>query len=472
VIVRALVAAAALAAPALATAGVRPTWGGTLHVAVPAAPRVTDASSEPGDLLVLRATAAPLLELDARGRLQPAALAEVPALEADGRTFRLRLRPDLVDAAGRRIGAVELAARLVALLQGSPRSPHAFVALPVAGADAVLDGRARALAGVRILSTTELLVTLDFPLPQFPLLLATAPAGIPGAGPFVIERPAAPGEPLLLVRNDRYFEGRPFADALEVHARELRVVTRLLEKGELDLALRPEPVGPRGAPLPALGVTVAIVNAERLGAAAEPLRRALAAIDRAELAQRFVRGAAEPLATFVPPALLPGTPPPTPTSGPAGAPPQRILLLADVAAADQRALAERIQVKLFDRGVRAALDLVDGESRLHARLAAKDWDVALVRVSVLAPDAALAAGQVAWVTRGAAAARRVTAELAQLPPDAALAALDRLARELGIVPLVAAGLRASTGASLQGLVVRPDGAIDVASLWRLGGARP
>ncbi|HET8539440.1 MAG TPA: ABC transporter substrate-binding protein, partial [Anaeromyxobacter sp.] len=200
------------------------------------------------------------------------------------------------------------------------------------------------------------------------------------------------------------------------------------------------------------------------------LRRELAALDRAELARRFVRGAAEPLATLVPPALLPGAPPPAAPGDRGGAPPRRIVLLADAAAADQRALAERLQVKLFDRGAGAALDLVDGGARLRARLAARDWDVALVPVTVLAPDPALAAGQVAWAARGGAAARRAMAELAAAAPEALPAAADGLARELGIVPLVAAGLRASAGAALQGLAVRPDGAIDAAGLWRLGGA--
>jgi hypothetical protein len=78
------------------------------------------------------------------------------------------------------------------------------------------------------------------------------------------------------------------------------------------------------------------------------------------------------------------------------------------------------------------------------------------------------------MTRGAAAARAVTAELSALPPDgpALAAALDRIADELGVVPLVASGLRASTSAALEGFEVRPDGAIDAARLWRLGGVAP
>ena len=473
-VVMAIAFVVALAAAAPASAGVRPAWGGTLRVAVPAAPGASEGRGDAADLLVLRATSAPLLELDARGRLLPAALAVVPAPEADGRAFRLEVRPDLVDAAGRRVGASEVAARLAALLQESPPSAAAFVALPIVGADAVLEGRTRALAGVKVLSATELLVTLAFPLPQFPLLLATAPAGLPGAGPFVEERPVGPGEPRRLVRNDRYFAGRPFADAVEVQGRDARAAARLLEGGELDLALRPEPLGTRAAALPKLGVTVAVIGADRLGAAAEPLRRAVAAIDRAELARRFVRGAAVPLATVIPPALLPSAPQPQAPGAPAGAPPARIVLVADAGAPDQRALAERIQVKLFDRGVRTALELVAGEARLRARLAARDWDVALVPVAVLAPDPALAAGQVAFAARGGAAARRVTAELAALATDATAlsTAADRIAAELGIVPLVASGLRASAGGALEGLAVRPDGAIDSAALWRLGGGAP
>jgi peptide/nickel transport system substrate-binding protein len=471
--VRSALALLAASLPALASAGVRPAWGGTIRIGLPAAPDAADDGTDPGDLLVQRATSAPLLELDGRGRLLPGALAEVPAAEADGRAFRLRLRPGLVDAAGRPVGAADLAARLTSLLQRSPPSPHAFVALAIDGADAVLEGRARSLSGVQVLSPTELLVTLSFRLPQFPLLLATAPAALPGAGPFALAGRAPPGGPVRLVRNDRHHEGRPYADAVELHGREARIAARLLERGELDLVLRPEAVGGRGAELAPLTATVAVVNAARLGAGAEPLRRALAAIDRAELARRFVRGPAEPLATLVPPALLPAAPAEAAPGGPGGAPPPRIAILADAGAPDQRALAERIQVKLFDRGVRAGLDLVSGATRLRARLAASDWDVALVPVTVLAPDPALAAGQIAWVTRGAAAARRAMAELAgPLPPEAVREAGDRLARDLGLVPLVASGLRASAGPALQGLSPRPDGAVDVGRLWRLGGAAP
>jgi peptide/nickel transport system substrate-binding protein len=344
----------------------------------------------------------------------------------------------------------------------------------VLGAEEVLEGRAPALAGLSVLSPAELLVTLAFPLPEFPRLLAATPAALPDAGPFVAA-PAGAAGTLRLSASEHHPEGRPFASAVELREVDARAAQRLLAAGELDLVLRPEAAGGRAGPsLPALGVTVAAVAAERLGGGAEPLRRALAALDRGELARRFVRGAAEPLPTLLPSAALgpgaPRAPAPEPAGG-AGPLPSRVVLLADASAPDQRALAERLQVKLFDRGVRAALHVVPAE-RYRARLAAGDYDVALCFVPVLAPSPAAAAGQIAYAVRGPAAARRAMAALAGASPDAARAEADRLARELRLVPLVASGLRTSLGPALQGLAPGADGALELADLWLLGAGAP
>lgn len=464
-------AAALLAAvlPALAAAGVRPAYGGTVRIGVPVAPAATapGAAVRPVDVLVERARSAPLLEVDGRGGLVPGALVEIPVAEAGARAFRLRLRPGLRAQDGRPLGAAELAAHLTSLLR--PGAPGAWVALPILGADAVLEGRAALLAGLQVLSPSELLVTLAFPLPEFPRLLATAPAALPDAGPFVVVPRRAPGDPLRLVASERAPAGLPFARELELHAVDPRAAARLLERGELDLVLRPEAAGGRAGPaFPALTVSVAAVNGARLGGGAEAVRHALGALDRADLARRFVRGPAAPLATLVPPALLPGSPPGAPAGrAPAGPPPARLVLLADASSAEARALAERIQVKLFDAGLRARLELVPAE-RLAARVAAGDCDVALVSVAVSASAPALAAGQIAYATRGAAAARRAMERLAGASPEAALAAADRLGRELDLVPLVASGLRASLGPALQGLAPGADGSLDPGDLWLLG----
>jgi ABC-type transport system substrate-binding protein len=73
----AILAAALLLAAAPARAGVRPAYGGTVRVLLPAAPRVLDPARalEPADLFAVRALHAPLLEVDAAGRLAPGLLA-------------------------------------------------------------------------------------------------------------------------------------------------------------------------------------------------------------------------------------------------------------------------------------------------------------------------------------------------------------------------------------------------------------
>jgi peptide/nickel transport system substrate-binding protein len=117
--------------------------------------------------------------------------------------------------------------------------------------------------------------------------------------------------------------------------------------------------------------------------------------------------------------------------------------------------------------VRATVELVDG-ARQRARLAAGDYDVALVTVQVQALRPALAAGQIACATRGPEAARRTLAALAGLEGEAALAAAAQAGRALDLVPLVASGLRASSAPALQGAVPLPDGGLDPGALWLLG----
>ncbi|BDG04910.1 ABC transporter substrate-binding protein [Anaeromyxobacter oryzae] len=466
-------AAALLAAPALA--GVRPAYGGTVRMSLPAVPRVLDPARawEPADLAAVRALHAPLLDVGPDGRLAPGLLAEVPLPEAGARAFRLRLAPGLRFSDGTPITAADVGASLARLLAREPPSPHAWVALPILGADAVLEGRAPVMAGLQVLSERELLVTLAFPLPEFPWALATLPASVvsprgAGAGPFVLVTQDA--RQARLAPNPNARRGRPFADALVLSGADARGAARALGAGDVDLVLRPEPAGGVAAgATPALLATVAAVNGPRLGAGAPAVRRALARVDRGELARLFARGPAAPLETVVPPALIAGQRAPEPDGG-GGPPPARVVLLVSAGVPDQRALAERLQVKLFDRGVRASVE-EEPAARFAARVAAEDYDVALVPVPVLALAPALAAGEIALAVRGPAAARRAMADLAGAPPESLRDRLAGLARALDVVPLVATGLRASAAPALQGVAPRPDGGVDPGDLWLLGGGR-
>jgi peptide/nickel transport system substrate-binding protein len=482
---RALRAAAAAAAALLAAAapraaaGVRPAYGGTVRLTLPTLPREADPAlaAEPADVFLARATGGLLLELDPAGRLAPGLLAEVPAAEAEGRAFRLRVDPAARTASGAPVLAADVARVLARLLSPASPSPHAWAALAISGADAALDGRAASPAGLQVLSEHELLVTLSAPLPEFPYALATSACAVPGAGAFAADA-LQPGRPVLLSANPHHPRGRPLADRLVLSAADARGAARLLERGEADGALRPEAAGQGARPLPALTATVAAVNAPRLGAAAPAVRDALAALDRAALARRFARGPAVPLATLIPAALLGGD-----AAAAAAAPPDRralpaapagaraLRLLVPEGAADARAAAERLQVLLFDRGLRAAVDAVP-RATFAARAAAGDADVAIASVVVLAPRPSLAAAQVAHALRGADGARRALAALSGKEGAAAAEAAAALARDLDLFPLLASGARATASPRLQGLAAGGGGEVDPAGLWLLGGGAP
>lgn len=460
-----------LSLPLPAAAGVRPAYGGEVRVALPAAPRVTDPALaiDPCDLLLVRAIHATPLELDADGRLTPGLLEELPAPEAGGRTFRLRLRAGLRFSDGTPVAASDLAATFVRLLARD--GPNAWLALPILGAEALQAGRAATLAGVQVLSDRELLVTLAFPMPEWPWALAAPAAAVvsrggASAGPFVLQGLDAGGA--RLAANPLHWRGRPFADRLVVKGGDARAAARALAGGAVELVVRPEavPGSAASAATPPLLATYAVVNWRRLGAGAERIRRVLGALDRAELGKQYARGPSAPASTLVPQPVLAG-PAPAPGPAPGGAGPQaRLVLLAAADVPDQRALAERLQVKLFDAGVRAAAEL-EGGARFAARLAADDFDVALVPIQVTALAPALAGGQVALATRGPAAARRAMSELAGLAPAPAAARAEALTRTLDLVPLFSTGVRASAGPALQGLRIRADGGIDVGDLWLL-----
>jgi peptide/nickel transport system substrate-binding protein len=461
---------------------VRPAYGGELRVALPAPPRVTDPAlaTDPGELVLVRAIHATPLELDAEGRLAPGLLEEVPAAEVGGRAFRLRLRAGLRFSDGTPVAASDVAASFVRLLAHDGPAPNAWIALPILGAEAFQAGRAATLAGVQVLSDRELLVTLASPMPEWPWALAAPAAAVvsrggAGAGPFVLQGLDARGA--RLAANGLHWRGRPFADRLTVKGGDARAAARALAGGDLELVLRPEavPGAAATAPSPPLLATYAVVNWRRLGAGAERVRRVLGALDRAELGKLYARGPSAPASTLVPqpvlagPALAPG-PAPGEAAASGARTQARLVLLAAADAPDQRALAERLQVKLFDAGVRAAAELEAG-GRFAARLAAEDFDVALVPVQVTALAPSLAGGQVALAVRGPGAARRAMTELAGLAPAAAAPRAERLTRTLDLVPLFSTGVRASAGPALQGLRIRADGGIDLGDLWLLKDSR-
>jgi len=361
-----------------------------------------------------------------------------------------------------------VAASLARLLAPSTRSPHGWIALPLQGSDEVREGRASSLAGVQVISDLELRLLLEAPFPDLPRALAALPAAVVarggpaanGAGPFQLGARGRDGA-LRLIAFDGHWRGRAYADTLSVAALDARRAARAGARGELDLVVRPEALpGANARDLPPVTATYAIANVRRLGKLGGELRRALEALDRDEMARLAGRGHVVPLATLLPPSLWPSTPAPAPPppARASGAPRVSILVAAGEGA---RAVADRLQVKLFDAGIRAAVNVVSPEV-LAARLEAGTHDLALVSVTYVATAAPAGLLQAAWALGGPAAARRALSRLAAVEPEAVAA---ELSEELGVVPLFAGGLAASPGARLQGLRVLPDGTVDPGDLW-------
>jgi MarR-like DNA-binding transcriptional regulator SgrR of sgrS sRNA len=208
---------------------------------------------------------------------------------------------------------------------------------------------------------------------------------------------------------------------------------------------------------PALFATYLVYRPAHAGA---ELRTVLEqAIDPQDLVQHFVTAPAVPMTQLLPPALLGGPAPATPPTGPAPrAPGRELTLLYDSALDEHRAVGERIQVRLHDRGYRVALKAVS-RAELRARWASGDFDLLLQ--SLLMPPVPSAA--LALVIELGGRHDLLAVELGALGAQADAGARDARAREraaalrpaLSLLPLYARAPQLAASGAVQSL--RPDG---------------
>ncbi|MFP2958816.1 hypothetical protein ACLEPN_13470 [Myxococcus sp. 1LA] len=99
------------------------------------------------------------------------------------------------------------------------------------------------------------------------------------------------------------------------------------------------------------------------------------AIDREDLTRLFVQAPAQPMPHLLPPALLDAPARPRPSAPPVS-PARTVTLRYDASVEDQRAVAERIQVKLHQRGYTVALEALP-RAALRARWAQGDFELML-----------------------------------------------------------------------------------------------
>lgn len=180
---------------------------------------------------VIRELFVGLLQIGDQGKPVPG-IAAAWHLEDDGRTYSFLLRPNVYFHHGRQVEAADVKFSLERLLRPGSKSPHSGLVQSILGAEEFSQGLATDLRGIQVQDKLRVSITLKSPNLVFLHSLANlAVAVVPrevveeagasfarnpvGAGPFRFES-WTPGQELRLIANERYFEGKPFVDAITV----------------------------------------------------------------------------------------------------------------------------------------------------------------------------------------------------------------------------------------------------------------
>lgn len=380
-------------------AGGRGRYGGTLQVALvaPASPVAPDFADAPIDALRLALTHQPLCRLVTFSRPTP-------------KQLRLDLLPGV--------------------------DPTSITTQLARVRDSASPARSL-LANVTAWSLTGHTLDLELagPAPALERALCHPAFSLP-LGPFRAKGPRL--EPV-----DAQPGGRPWLDGVALQLTDARTAERLLAQRKVHLV-----IGSAGQGDPPQLFATALRLGPGLGT---HFRAAVdATLDRTDLARFFVAAPAGPLHALVPPALG-GSPARLPTARPAPLAPTRdVALLFDAGAEHERAIAQRLQVKLQPLGYRLALKPTPREAlRQHAPTEGE-----AVLVSLLLPPTAAGALQL-WCDV-AGQRERLPALLQQLgaaadPEAKARELAATLGAELPLIPLVTRGLGVAAAPDVQHL---------------------
>ncbi|HEX8172303.1 MAG TPA: ABC transporter substrate-binding protein [Thermoanaerobaculia bacterium] len=181
-------------------------------------------------------------------------LAERWEILEQGHVYRFHLRRGVRFHNGRMFEAKDVHDSLVRLLLPELKSPANWILRSVRGADDVLEGRTRQLAGIVVRDQSTVEFHLSEPLAFFLSLLTMHETGIvpaeetrdlerfrhhaPGAGPFRIEE-VVPGDHVTVKKfRDYFMPGEPLLDELEyrLDVRTFREMSDAFLRGDLDIA--------------------------------------------------------------------------------------------------------------------------------------------------------------------------------------------------------------------------------------------
>jgi oligopeptide transport system substrate-binding protein len=323
----ALLLAVALAAPARAPAPA-PRRGGTFRAVLGADPPTLDPAqaSDTTSSAVLRQIFDGLLELDEHLVPQPA-LAERYTISPDGRVYTFHLRRGVKFQNGREVTAADVKYSF----ERAARGKRPWVFEKIVGAQALVRGRAKEIAGIRVVDPFTVEVRLEKPFAPFLHLMAyDAAAVVPRdevekRGASFASHPVGTGafrfvswrrdDQVVLERFPDHFRGPAYLDRVvfrvipaeitrfnEFRAGELDVSD--IPTGQCQAAKRDRGLGPSVAVWPTLGTHGVRFNVERPPFDDVRLRRAIAhAIDPTIIVERLLEGCVHPAQGILPPAL-------------------------------------------------------------------------------------------------------------------------------------------------------------------------
>jgi ABC-type transport system substrate-binding protein len=330
------VAGVGLAARGTAVRGVKE--GGTLRLNI----STTDVQSvdpavayEQFSWVVGTATCLKLINYPDRNGVQPLvpeAAVGLPRVSEDGRTYEFTIRKGQRFNTGEAVTAESFAYQIRRILTPKVSSPGASFLHDVVGANAVLAGKAKTAAGVRV-SGNALQIRLKAGAPDFLARMAmnffcAVPLDYPiqnnlqeapaAAGPYYIAQ-RTPNRQLLLQRNPNYKGKRPHhVDAMTITVNtDLRQSYLQVERGEVDNDLAGVPA-PTNAGLtkkyginkgrywvhPGAAINFIILNMSRAPFSDVKLRKAVNyAIDRPAITRQLGLNAGTPTDQILPPAI-------------------------------------------------------------------------------------------------------------------------------------------------------------------------
>ncbi|MDF2630493.1 MAG: oligopeptide transporter substrate-binding protein [Symbiobacteriaceae bacterium] len=164
--------------------------------------------------------------------LEPELLADMPKADADNVTYHFKLRSGVTFHNGAKLTSKDVKATFERMLTPANEAANTWVLAEIKGAQEMLDGKAKELAGVVIKDDLSFDIVLARPFGPFLQNLATAPASIfpadvikekgaqfgrapVGTGPFKLAKWDA-NQLVKLEKNPNYFEkGLPYLDGVE-----------------------------------------------------------------------------------------------------------------------------------------------------------------------------------------------------------------------------------------------------------------